>query len=161
METTTKAAASAAVSPYEHKMREGVREFMTMAGGIMNYAACLERAFERYCAEMSGYKRITTFANDFAIAEAYGYHAIRDTYRRAKRAWMGDYKYATELSMVLNWLCWFWYENKDQELSALYGELFYDCQDSFYARYETTEADSDDERAKKEEAVSYYFSCTD
>ncbi len=52
--------------------------------------------------ELCGYKPITTFWQDFSIAEVFGADAIRDTYCRAFKEWKSDYKYLTELVMVLN-----------------------------------------------------------
>ena len=69
-----------------------------------------------------GYKPITTFFQDFCIAEAFGESAIRDTYDRAFEEWKSDYKFITELVMVLNWRCWRWYRVKD-DFSKLYAEL--------------------------------------
>lgn len=50
----------------------------------------------------------TTFAMDFAIAEAFGENAVKDTYRRAMRGWKDNYKYLTELVIVLNHRIWIW-----------------------------------------------------
>lgn len=55
---------------------------------------------------LTGYKPITTFYTDFSIAEPFGESAIKDTYERAFKIWKSDYKYLTELVMVLNWKCW-------------------------------------------------------
>ena len=61
---------------------------------------------------------------DFSIADKVGLQAIQDTYNRAFEGWKSDYKYITELAMVLNWKCWRWYEVKD-DYSRLYTELFH------------------------------------
>ena len=74
--------------------------------------------------EETGYKPITTFYLDFSIADKFGLQAIQDTYNRAFEGWKSDYKYITELAMVLNWKCWRWYEVKD-DYSRLYTELFH------------------------------------
>ena len=63
--------------------------------------------------EQTGYKPITTFYSDFSIADAYGSNAVEDTYKRAFAEWKSDYKYLTELVMVLNWKIWEWYEKSD------------------------------------------------
>lgn len=44
----------------------------------------------------------TTFFEDFTIAEHFGIKAIKETYHRAAREWVFDYKYLTELVIVLN-----------------------------------------------------------
>ena len=52
--------------------------------------------------ELTGYQPITTFYMDFSIADKFGINAIKDTYQRAFTEWNHDYKYMTELAMVLN-----------------------------------------------------------
>lgn len=73
--------------------------------------------------EMTGYKPITTFYTDFSIADKFGVEAIKDTYKRVFHEWKHDYKYITELAMVLNWKLWRWY-GKNDELSILYDSLW-------------------------------------
>ena len=73
--------------------------------------------------EMTGYKPITTFYTDFSIADKFGVEAIKDTYKRVFQEWKYDYKYITELAMVLNWKLWRWY-GKNNELSMLYDSLW-------------------------------------
>lgn len=67
----------------------------------------------------------TTFWDDFSIAELFGKGAIVDTYERAMNEWKDNYKYLTELVIVLNKKCWFFYENGYGGLSRLYAELYY------------------------------------
>ena len=74
---------------------------------------------ESFC----GYKQITTFFEDFGIAEHFGEEAIRDTYLRAFKAWKHDYKYLTELVMVLNWKIWQHYQT-NPKLAELYNEIW-------------------------------------
>ena len=62
---------------------------------------------------MTGYKPITTFWTDFSIAEKFGVAAIIDTCKRALCEWKDNYKYLTELVMVLNHKIWQWYEVND------------------------------------------------
>lgn len=52
---------------------------------------------------ITGYKPITSFYRDFSIAELYGSSAIEDTFNRAFEEWKDNFKYLTELVMVLNW----------------------------------------------------------
>lgn len=74
---------------------------------------------EAFC----GYKQITTFFADFGIAEHFGRSAIKDTFNLAFAEWRSDYRYLTELVMVLNWKSW---EHADNpSLSQLYADLFY------------------------------------
>lgn len=76
---------------------------------------------------MYGYRPFTTFWEDFSLAEPFGVAAILDTYTRAFNEWKGEYKYVTELTMVLNWKGWNWYFKKDpnsQQYSRTYFELY-------------------------------------
>lgn len=74
--------------------------------------------------EQTGYKPITTFYMDFSIADKFGIVGIKSTYENAFRSWKNNYKYITELAMVLNWKCWRWYQVND-EFSRLYTDLYY------------------------------------
>lgn len=78
--------------------------------------------------EETGYKPITTFWQDFSIADTYGLQAIQDTFNRAFDAWKGDYKYLTELVLVLNHKIFHHYVDKgteeQNEVASLYNELW-------------------------------------
>lgn len=50
--------------------------------------------------ETEGFR--TTFATDFAIANAFGESAVRGTFRRAFAEWKSDYRYLTHLVVALN-----------------------------------------------------------
>lgn len=156
--TTTKKGAN----PFANKARTNVANFVRECGGIFLYASAIEKAFEGYFGAIgSPYKRITTFASDFAIAECYGDNSIKDTYRRASKEWIEDYKFFTELALVLNWYCWFWYDNGEPGLSALYSDLFYKSKDAFYKAWNDKKTDSESLRSYKEEARSYFFHTLD
>lgn len=71
-----------------------------------------------------GYNTITTFWDDFSIADAYGIRAIKNTYERSFNDWKADYQYLTELVMVLNWKLWYHYENGNEKYAKLYNELW-------------------------------------
>lgn len=73
--------------------------------------------------ELNGYRPITTFWMDFDIADRFGLEAIKDTYSRAFREWRSDYRYLTELVLVLNHKAWQHYERNDQ-YSELYVQLY-------------------------------------
>ena len=94
-----------------------------------------------------GYETITTFWEDFSIADAFGESAIRDTYKRAFEEWKQNYKYLTELVMVLNWKIW-QYHGKNEQIAQVYNKLWE--QADLYAC----------ENLKGEEA-SYFFRTTD
>lgn len=74
------------------------------------------------------YECRTTFWEDFSIAELFGEEAIRDNCKRAKAEWEHNRIYGTELSMVLNHKCWYWYE-KNNTFSKLYAELWEEYHD--------------------------------
>lgn len=73
--------------------------------------------------ENTNYKMQTTFTTDFAIAEAFGTNAIKDTFNRAFNEWKGNYVYLTELVIVLNWKIWQWY-GRNEEFATLYNECW-------------------------------------
>lgn len=73
---------------------------------------------------INGYETMTTFWNDFTIADAFGANAIKDTFNRAFEEWKSNYKYLTELVMMLNWKLWQHYEQGDTALAELYNDLW-------------------------------------
>ena len=73
--------------------------------------------------KMTGYKPLTTFWSDFSTAEQFGIEAVKGTFKRAFEEWEGDYKFLTELVMVLNHKIWQWYEKND-ELARVYNALW-------------------------------------
>lgn len=77
--------------------------------------------------ETTGYNPITTFWQDFSIADVYGQASIKDTFRRAFKVWKNYYKYLTELVMVLNHKIWEWYEKNNYERSRLYNDLYFEA----------------------------------
>jgi hypothetical protein len=79
--------------------------------------------------EITGYEPRTTFWQDFSIADSLGASAIMDTYNRSFNAWKDNYEYLTELVMVLNWKCWYWYDQGNENRSRFYSELFYRARD--------------------------------
>ncbi len=66
----------------------------------------------------------TTFWSDFSIADAFGTAAIRDTFNRAFGEWKSDYRYLTDLVMVLNHKIWQHYEAGRMEVARLYNDLW-------------------------------------
>ena len=74
------------------------------------------------------YRFKTTFWSDFSIADRFGIDAINDTYKRVFKEWRTDYIYLTELAMVMNWKCWYYFE-KDDKKCELYSELYYHTRD--------------------------------
>lgn len=101
---------------------------------------------------VTGYKPQTTFWEDFSIADAFGWWAIRDTYKRAFDGWKNNYIYLTELVMVLNWKMWEWYADSpteyEERIAMLYREL-YEAADKYAC-----------DNLKGEE-LDYYYRTTD
>ena len=93
------------------------------------------------------YECQTTFWEDFSIADIFGVDGVKDTFNRAFAEWKDNYIYLTELVMVLNHKCWQHHE-KNQGLSELYGELFYEAQDYAYENL-------------KDEELNYFYRITD
>ena len=98
---------------------------------------------EAFC----GYTQITTFFEDFGIAEPFGKTAILDTYKRGLEYAKTDYKVLTEFVMVLNWKIWQHYE-KNEALARIYNDLWEKAD-----RYAITHL--------KGEELSYFYSTTD
>lgn len=103
--------------------------------------------FKELMFNQTGYECFTTFFEDFTIAEKFGIDAVKDTYNRAFKEWKDNYKYLTELVMILNWKIWQYYEKND-ELATLYNSL-----------WEKTDAYAC-EHLKGEE-LSYFYRTTD
>ena len=78
----------------------------------------------------NGYELQTTFWNDFSIADRFGLSAIQDTFNRAFKEWKENYKYLTDLVLVLNHKIWQYYETRP-EIATLYNTLW--AQASQYA----------------------------
>lgn len=76
----------------------------------------------------------TTFRQDFKIADCFGLSAIKDTYKRAKKEWQNNVEYMAELTCVLNWAIWDWYE-KNETVARLYNDLWEDCQSFCYEHF--------------------------
>lgn len=87
------------------------------------------------------------FWEDFTIADRFGLSAIRDTYNRAFKEWNENYKFLTELVLVLNHKIW-QHHKSHPEVAALYNDLW--KQADLYA----VENLKDDE-------LNYFFEVTD
>ena len=97
------------------------------------------------------YEYITTFWQDFSIAEPFGKSAIRDTAKRAFEEWKDNVSYLTELVMVINHKCWYWAGTNDS-LSHLYSDLYYKYDDMAIAYLENNGSKED---------LTYYFKTLD
>ena len=90
------------------------------------YAGQLAQAnFEAAITSMQpDYNIVSTFASDFAIADAFGADAVEDTYERSMASFSEDVFMLTEMSLVLNWAIWRYWELHEQELSIMYDKLW-------------------------------------
>ena len=95
----------------------------------------------------NGYELQTTFWNDFSIADRFGLSAVQDTFNRAFKEWKENYKYLTELVLVLNHKIWQYYETRP-EIATLYNKLWE--QSSTYSM-----------EYLKDDELSYYYDVTD
>ena len=90
----------------------------------------------------------TTFWSDFSIADRFGKAAIKDTFKRAFAEWKTQYKYLTDLVIVLNHKLWQHYENGNQDVAKLYDELW-------------RKADSYAANNLKGDELAYFYTTTD
>lgn len=74
----------------------------------------------------------TTFKSDFTIADRFGAAAVKDTFNRAFKEWKTDYKYLTDLVLVLNHKIWEHYGAGRKALATIYDGLWRQADD--YAR---------------------------
>lgn len=82
-------------------------------------------SWKEFMKEECGYDTISTFWEDFSIAEPYGESAVIDTFDRAFNEWKHDYMMLTELVMVLNHKLWqFGEDNPDNPYALLYNDLW-------------------------------------
>ena len=97
------------------------------------------------------YECVTTFWDDFTIADIFGEKAIRDTFKRAFREWKENTVYLTELVMVLNHKIWQHNESNEEReirIAWLYENLW-----GTAARYAETHLKGDD--------LTYYLTTVD
>ena len=82
--------------------------------------ALAEKNFKILMSELQpGYKRCSTFAEDFAIADSFGKEAVKDTFNRAFNEWKDRPKMMAEMALVLNHNIWRYHET-DPELAKVY-----------------------------------------
>ena len=96
----------------------------------------------------SGYEPVTTFWDDFSVAEPHGSDAVRDTYRRVMHEWSDNYVYLTELVLVLNHKLWWYWEMGNKVLADTYDALWREAEDFALEHL-------------RGEQLAYYFRVTD
>jgi hypothetical protein len=97
---------------------------------------------------MAEEKFSTTFWMDFSIADRFGVNAVKDTFNRAFKEWKSDYRYLTDLIIVLNHKIWQHYDTGNEALATVYDTLW-------------RKADTYAGRHLKGEEAEYYFRMTD
>lgn len=99
-----------------------------MADSSLSSSSLLARGLRHYAEvppfEALGYHAQTTLWGDFGVADDFGKDAIKDTFKRTFNAFKDDETYGTELAMVLNHKAWQHHAQENEELTALYSELF-------------------------------------
>lgn len=80
--------------------------------------------YQEYITADTGYQTMTTFWDDFSIAEHFGMAAIKDTFKRAFNGWKDNVEYITELCLILNHKIWYFYDRGNRSMSSLYDELW-------------------------------------
>ena len=93
---------------------------------------------------VTGYKPLTTLYMDFSIADRFGEDAIKSTCKAAFEAFRDNYKYFTELVMVLNWKIWEHYYlayDGHEKVARLYDELWREYQGWGYDNLKDEELD--------------------
>ena len=90
----------------------------------------------------------TTFWEDFSIADRFGVSAIKDTYKRALEYAKTNYKYLTELSLVLNHRLWMRYNQGNERYAKVYDEIWRKCHNCAH-------------RHLKGKELSFYLNVTD
>lgn len=96
-----------------------------------------------------GYEALTTFWLDFSIAEGFGQKAVQETYDNAVKSWGDDYKYMTEMALVLNHKGWVLYKIHPQ-FAKFYFDLWEKHNDYVFEHFK-----------ENEEAISYFLEVTD
>lgn len=70
------------------------------------------------------YKMISTFWEDFTIADCFGEKAVKDTFRTCYREFKTWPEYLIELVMTLNWKMWQRHDLGDPEGCEMYRGMY-------------------------------------
>jgi hypothetical protein len=76
----------------------------------------------------NGYRMVTTFFEDFNIAEEFGIEGVRETFNNAFSSWKYNHIYLTELAIVMSNNSIARYET-NRELSMVYAECYHKVDD--------------------------------
>lgn len=116
---------------------------------ILNYAASMQAAWSKGRMEEVNYESISTFYQDFTIAEFFK-GGLEDTFKRVCKHWIDNYEMFTELIIVLNHKIWEHYNKGNDELSRKYDSMWREAMSIFFEKYE-----------ENEEVMRYYYQITD
>lgn len=120
------------------------------------YGMWCEQNFERNLRE--DYKRITTYTNDFSIAEwcvpVEGMSAIASTLRNALTNWRDDIKFFAEIIIVLNMKAWEHSARGNRQYAEMYSELYLDAKCLYFDWFDNTNKQHD-------KAMDYYYQYVD
>ena len=108
---------------------------MNKETNVFQYANNCEKIFEANLANVGNYRRRTMFYSDLSIAEWYNEDSVKDTYKRVMKEWIGNIEYITEFILCLNWKCWEHHAKKNESLSLLYHDLYYEAADKVCEHY--------------------------
>lgn len=76
-----------------------------------------------YWSKIVDYQFLSTFWEEFSISDKYGCDGIRKHYVEVFYQWKDNYKFLTELTLVLNLKTWSWFGFND-DLGKTYDELW-------------------------------------
>lgn len=76
-----------------------------------------------YWSKILDYNFISTFYEEFSISDHYGVDGVREHYKMVFNEWKDNYRFLTELTLVLNIKIWSWFKLND-ELGLVYDELW-------------------------------------
>ncbi len=83
----------------------------------------------------TGYRIFTTFYEDFSIADAFGTKGILETYQRAKREWKHDYKYMSEMALIIGMKISEWSVKRNMDYVNAYCEVIEDLRGYIFRNF--------------------------
>ena len=97
---------------------------------------------------LDNYKQLTTSWLDLSIADRFGISAIKSTYKSLLKNFNGNYKYITELVVVLNHKIWQYYDKNNNQYMKVYNDLWDELCAHVYKTF-------------KKDELSYFYRITD
>lgn len=142
----------------KHTQVEDLKNELIARGAkdVFSYSGWCEKNFEKNLRE--DYKRKTTFAFDFSIAEwcvsVEGMNAISDTLKNVLTEYKDNVPYFAEILLVLNLKSWEHNARGNNKYMKMYAQLYYDVRDLYFDWF-------DAEHVKHDEAMQHYFDYID